>query len=150
MNKSLATLALAALFVPAMFTGAAPARAAQTNAPFHPFLLPPNRTAATAGKQTLALIYSPIYAGSLLSVGVASVTNPNTGIFCVAPKKPIYAGNAPSVSVEWGSSLGSSIEAFLEYGQNDCPSGNIEVRTFDFSSGTATASENVAFIVTSP
>lgn len=78
------------------------------------------------------------------------MTNPGTGIFCVAPKRPIYAKNAPSVTVEWGASIGSNIEAFYEQAGVDCPAGNIEVPTFDFSSGTATAAQNVAFIVTSP
>jgi len=151
MKQISAMLALAALFAPALCAMGGAAQAAETNAPgFRPAGLSPSPLAATAGKQTIALIYSPLYGAALLSVGIAGVTNPGTGIFCVAPKKAIYAKNVPSVAVEWGSSLGSSIEAFYEQGGSDCPAGNIEVRTFDFSSGTATASQNVAFSVSAP
>lgn len=151
MKKVLFVLALAAVSGPAWCALGGLAQAAQTNVPgFHTAGSSSGRVPAAAAKQTIALIYSPLYALASISVGVAGLTNPGTGIFCIAPKKAISATVAPTVTVEWGASLGNNLEAFYEQAAADCPTGNIEVRTFDFSSGTATAAQNVAFIVTVP
>jgi hypothetical protein len=100
-----------------------------------------------AAKGSVLLTYSPIYGSPSISIGVGAVSNPSTGVFCVTPKVKISLKAEPVVTVEWGSSLGNSLLAFWEQGAEDCNAGDIEVRTFDFSSGPAVAAQNVAFNV---
>jgi hypothetical protein len=103
--------------------------------------------AAFVTKAELAVSYSGI-TGLSRKKNVTSVTNPSTGVFCIEPAvalnfKHIY----PLVSVEWGDSLGNALLAFWRDTTlgTDCPAGWLEVQTFDFGSGSAVASQDVAF-----
>jgi hypothetical protein len=104
--------------------------------------------APKAAKGSVLLIYSPSFGGILLNKGVASVTEPSTGVFCVATTKPLGTNALPVVGVEWGQSSGNSLLAYYENGTFDCAAGQIEVRTFDFNAGGAPVpSDLVAFSV---
>jgi hypothetical protein len=69
------------------------------------------------------------------SKNVASVTNPSTGVVCIRPRPGVIriASIVPSVTVEWGLSLGSDLLAFYEDIKVGCPSGTLEVRTYDLA-----------------
>ena len=84
--------------------------------------------------------------------GVADVTNPGVGIYCIKPSAKMDLTTViPIVSVEWGFSIGSALLAFyFDYTQfvsGDCPAGYLEVRTYDFVSGTPVLSDTVAFTI---
>lgn len=85
------------------------------------------------------------------SKNVANVTNPSSGIYCIRPTpgKGISIGRiVPSVTVEWGWSFGNDLVAYYFSNEptafTDCPSGYIEVRTYDFAGNL---SNRVAFTI---
>jgi len=127
---------------------AAPAFAARVNAPGQP---PASLALFPKAASDVDLIYSPI-TGTFASKGVAAISNPETGVFCITPTKIInYNVVIPVVTVEWGQSLGNSLLAFYELGAFDCSKGDIEVRTYDFNAGGApVSSELVAFTIYVP
>ena len=127
---------------------AAPALAAHVNAPGQP---PASLALMSKTASDVDLIYSPI-TGAFATKGVASISNPQTGVFCITPTKKInYNSTIPVVTVEWGQSLGNSLLAFYELGAFDCTKGDIEVRTYDFNAGGApVSSELVAFTIYVP
>jgi hypothetical protein len=94
---------------------------------------------------TIAFVYSPSFYGIELNKGVASVTSPSTGIYCVQPRAPLKASALPVVQVDWGGSQGNSLAAAYSYYLTKCSSGQIEVHTYDF---TGAPTNLVAFIVT--
>lgn len=95
---------------------------------------------AAKAKYRVAYYYSRGFETSQ-STGVASFSNPSTGVYCITPTKSVT--NAyPNVSVEWGASSGSTLSVFYENGAFDCAGGGFEVRTYD-DSGNVSA--NVAF-----
>jgi hypothetical protein len=71
----------------------------------------------------------------LRSKNVAAVTNPSIGVVCIKPKAGVLNINTivPSVTVEWGASLGNDLLAFFEHIKVGCPAGTIEVRTYDLA-----------------
>jgi hypothetical protein len=144
MTKYLLGLAAAASLV----AGAAWAQTARetANAPMTrlPTIVPAGSPRASA--LTIAFIYSPYY-GTVLNQGVASITNPATGIYCIVPSTPLTSAQLPIVTPEWGGSHGNSVLADLDHFNVTCASGQIEVRTFDFASGPAILSEKVGFSV---
>ena len=84
--------------------------------------------------------------------GVADVTNPGVGIYCIKPSTKMDLTTViPVVSVEWGFSSGNSLLAFYfdytQFSSGDCPAGYLEVLTYDFASGTPVASDTVAFTI---
>ena len=123
----------------------------------------PNNGAAAAAKQAaegaqqiastgsvarMAILYSPL-SGTIRSKGVANVTSPDTGIYCVTPMVAIRQTKFyQSVSPEWGWSSGNSLVAMARDnadGFTSCPNaGDFEVRTFDL---TGNASGLVAFFL---
>ena len=56
----------------------------------------------------------------------------------------------PAVTVEWGASSGNALLAFYRDDSNSCPDGYIEVRTYNFESGTPVADDTVAFTIVVP
>jgi hypothetical protein len=82
------------------------------------------------------------------SKNVATVTNPSIGITCIRPT-PGMGINVnrivPSVTVEFSFSDGTDVLAFYNSPEfTDCPSGQIEVLTFDFDGNL---SDRVAFTI---
>jgi hypothetical protein len=104
--------------------------------------------AAFVTKAELALTYSGLF-GVIRKKNVKTVTNPDTGVFCIESSVPLNLKRIyPLVSIEWGYSLGSALLAFWRDTTNstDCPSGWLEVQTFDFNTGGApVATQGVAF-----
>ena len=98
----------------------------------------------------LAALIAPLPSFKVvLAKGVANVTNPDVGIYCIQPSsKAINIDKiVPVVSVEWGYSAGDALLAFYEYGTYDCPAGYIEVRTYNFGTGTPVLADTVAFTI---
>jgi hypothetical protein len=95
---------------------------------------------------TIAYIYSPYY-GTVLNQGVASISNPRKGVYCLVPSTALSATQLPIVTVEWGGSHGNGVFADYDHFNVTCASGQIEVRTFDISTGPALPSEKVGFSV---
>ena len=138
-------------------TGAIFASAANNNSgtePNGPALEGPEAVAlavATAGgnARLVALIDQ---GGTIIrSAGVHKVTHPVTGVYCIKPKGTWAVTKVvPAVSAEFGYSNGESLLAYYYSAALDCPDKNIEVRTYDFSSGTSIASDHVAFTIVVP
>jgi hypothetical protein len=103
---------------------------------------------ASKAPSSLLLSYSPVTGMANISKNVAAVTEVATGRFCVTPAKKIPAGSIPVVTVEYGTSIGANLLAYYELSAHDCSGAtDIEVRTFDFTGGTATPADNIAFNV---
>jgi hypothetical protein len=90
--------------------------------------------------------------GTDRSKGVLAFTNPSTGIYCIQPTSATLnlAKIYPLVSIEWSTSFGESLQAFWvdTSAFSDCPAGNLEVQTWDISTGTAPViTSNVSFDV---
>jgi len=89
---------------------------------------------ATCGKARLCAFIGQ--GGTVFrSKNVALVTNPSTGVYCITPNAGVLnvAAIVPSVTVEWGTSLGSDLLAFWRNGVFSCPFGAIEVRTYNLA-----------------
>jgi len=85
------------------------------------------------------------------SKGVAAVTRPSTGQYCIDPAATFdVAKIVPSVSVDWSTSLGSDLSAYWRSSGGGCPAGNISVVTYVPVSGTPTLSNNVGFMLVVP
>ncbi len=98
-------------------------------------------------KAKLALLQ--IGTDTISSKGVDAVDHASTGIYCVTSKSKLNFNEIyPEVTIEWGNSSGSLLLAYWESEGSDCSDTEIEVRTYDFSSGTAELSDNVAFVLT--
>ncbi len=83
--------------------------------------------------------------------GFESISNPNTGVYCVTPSPG--SGIDPSadialLTIEWGNSGGSDLLAFSYNGQ--CSAGQFGVRTYDFASGSQVLTNDVAFYIAVP
>jgi hypothetical protein len=104
------------------------------------------------GGARLLVFIGPSEPGYVIrSKGVAEVTHPATGDWCIKPKSNWKVGEVvPTVSVEWSNSSGSSLLAYWRFDGMGCPEGNIEVYTLDSNSGTPVMSDNVAFTVVIP
>lgn len=82
---------------------------------------------------------------------VTSVVTTGTGTYCIKPSASAginLAQIVPVTSVEWGASLAVvSDEMFAYYlaSASSCPSGTLEVLTFDGNSGAPILSSGVAF-----
>jgi hypothetical protein len=93
--------------------------------------------------------------GTDRSKGVLAFSNPSTGIYCIQPTSATLnlAKIFPLVSIEWSTSFGEALQAFWVDTTvfSDCPAGNLEVQTWDISTGTAPViTSNVAFDVVVP
>jgi hypothetical protein len=93
---------------------------------------------------------------------VASITTPSAGAYCIKPKPSNLLGNltqiVPVVSVEWGTSSALVSDGLMAYylapapnGANlNCPSGTIEVVTYDDNYGNPTRSGGISFTLIIP
>jgi hypothetical protein len=85
------------------------------------------------------------------SKNLAAFSSPETGVYCFTPSKAAgLSGDKllaayPTVDIEWGSSSGSDLLAYVYRGAGSCPAGSIEVRTYDFAGGSPTLTDDVAF-----
>lgn len=101
-------------------------------------------------KAKIAVYYTP-FGGIVRSKGVAGVTNPSTGIYCITPSPLLTVDLTnvyPQVSVDWNLSAGFSLLAYWKDtpAYSDCPAGDLEVTTYDFNAGgPAVLSGAVAF-----
>jgi hypothetical protein len=84
--------------------------------------------------------------------GVAAVTNPSNGIFCIRPSDPrmVLTRIVPSVSVDWTESPDNAVTAQWASNRRSCPRGNIGIVTMNGSTGTWVDSNNVGFTVVVP
>lgn len=82
--------------------------------------------------------------------GIAFVTNPADGTFCVRTNAPgLHPGRViPTVAVEYSLSELNTAAAQWRSGRPFCPAGTIEVVTFDTSTGGA--NNTTSFTVTIP
>lgn len=100
---------------------------------------------ATCGKARLCAFIGQ--GGTVFrSKNVALVTNPSTGVYCITPFAGVLnvAAIVPSVTVEWGTSLGNDLLAFWRDGVFSCPFGSIEVRTYNL---TGSLNPRVSFTI---
>jgi hypothetical protein len=83
--------------------------------------------------------------GTILSQQlIASISHPQTGVYCITPDASIDASTAVTmISVEWYHSSGFDLLAQVCLPVDVCPAGTLEVKTYDTVSN---ASDNVAFV----
>jgi hypothetical protein len=89
----------------------------------------------------------------LRSKGVRSVSNPAPGIYCIRPSRGAgirFGKYVPSVSVEWGGSLGDALSAQWHASTRHCASKRIEVHTYNGDDGSWDPDGDVAFTVVVP
>lgn len=88
------------------------------------------------------------------SQGVAKVTRPRTGVYCVTLSDPDLdpAKTAPVVTVDWDDSTGANLAAYLSKSAHQCPeSADLGVRTFTFTARRPyKPSNDVAFTILVP
>jgi len=104
---------------------------------------------AKSSSKLAAYIWS---GGVIRAKGVADVTHPDVGIYCIKPSMRMDISLVvPIVSVEWGYSSGYALLAFYfdytQFGSGDCPAGYLEVLTYNFGSGTPVLADSVAFTI---
>ncbi len=81
------------------------------------------------------------------SKGIAAVTHPSTGVYCIDPAAAAFAVNTavPTLSVDWSTSLGDALMAHWRSAGVGCPAGWFSVLTFDGEDGTFDLSNGVSF-----
>lgn len=110
-------------------------------------------TKASAGDHARLVAYIGPHAANYVyrAKGVQEVTHPETGVYCIKPSGTwSVAKVVPAVTVEWGASSGNALLAFYRDDSNSCPAGYIEVRTYNFDSGTPVEEDTVAFTIVVP
>ena len=96
----------------------------------------------------VAAYISPFAGGVIRAKGVADMTHPSVGIYCIKPSMKLDLTKViPIVSVEWGESSGDALMVFWRDGVWDCPAEYIEVMTFNFGSGAPVLEDTVAFTI---
>ncbi|MGA9794009.1 MAG: hypothetical protein WBQ17_00605 [Rhizomicrobium sp.] len=100
----------------------------------------------------VALFWDNLEGGVRKSKNIRNVDHPSTGIFCVHTSVKLNAAATfPIVTVEWldattHAPLGAIAEDLPGF---DCPNGKVNetiaVRTYDYSTGTPTLSDDVPF-----
>ncbi len=89
--------------------------------------------------------------GVVRSKGVASVSHPSLGQFCIQPSFAVNVARiVPVVSVDWSLSLGDA--SLVQYRSTGfgCPAGQISVLTFSGEDGSFDLSDLVAFTIYVP
>lgn len=88
------------------------------------------------------------------SQGIATVTRPKVGVYCLTFTDPQLDPDttAPVVGVDWDNSSGSNLAVYLSKSAHDCPEGaDLGVRTFSFTAGNPYKPANtVAFTIVVP
>lgn len=144
---SISKYLLPAMLAGVLFAGTSGAGATEMNNPRAAFA----RSAlggASIGKARLGALVGQ--SGAVIrSKNVAAVTHPGTGIVCIFPRPGVLNVRTivPSVSVEWGFSLGNSLLVFYEDGAFECPVGSITVFTYNLAGAR---SDLVAFTIVVP
>jgi len=83
------------------------------------------------------------------SKGVAAVTNPSVGLYCIAPSGDLNVSKIiPTVTVDWSNSYGNSLTAYWRSSGVGCPEGQIAIVTYARSDTVLT--NDVAFTVVVP
>lgn len=98
--------------------------------------------------QTSALLAVWVAPGGTIqrSVNVQKVRHVGAGLYCVLPKLEVDKKNTyPVATPQWDGSVGSSLLAYYQDGKGDCKKLELEVRTYDFSTGTPVLSDTVGF-----
>ena len=146
MKKSalLASLATLALGV-GLLAGSALAGGGASNDP-----VDSSKSALRAGTSAPnARIAAFIQAGgtNVRSKGLAGVTHPSTGVYCLDPAADAFNVNRaiPQMSVDWSTSLGDALMAHWRSAGVGCPAGQFAVLTFDGEDGTFDLSDSVSF-----
>lgn len=109
---------------------------------------------AASSTSRLAAYVKP--AGMVRAKGVAALTHPSVGIYCIKPSSTFIniKNVVPIVSVEWGHSSGSALLAYYfdytQFSGGDCPVGYLEVQTYNFGTGTPVLDDTVAFTIIVP
>jgi len=82
------------------------------------------------------------------SKNVSDFQHPAVGIYCILPSIAVdVSQDTPQTGIEWATSLGFGLWAYWVDVNSftECPSGYLEVKTYDLESGNAVASDNIAF-----
>jgi hypothetical protein len=84
--------------------------------------------------------------------GVALVTNPADGIYCIRPTDPrmVLGRIVPSVSVDWSESPVNAVMAQWSSTRRGCPRRTISIITIVGQDGTWDETNNVGFTVVVP
>ncbi len=83
--------------------------------------------------------------------GVASVTSPGAGEYCVKLSKASLSTIPPALTVDWSNSSGNSnLVQWRSAGVGCAASGEIDVLTFTFNGSTFVRSGDVAFTIVIP
>ena len=137
---------LAWLVVPAAVVLAAPVIAApamnDANTAQAPAGAPPTAFGTNA---TVAFYYKE---GQHRGVNVEHWSNPSTGIYCIKPSVALNLNKVyPQITVEYGHSSGQVLFAYWQdtTASTDCPSQNLEVKTYTLSGSSGVSSSDVAF-----
>jgi hypothetical protein len=86
------------------------------------------------------------------SKGIAAVTHPSTGLYCLDPSSSTFNVSkiVPSLSVDWSTSLGDALMAHYRSAGVGCPTGWIAVLTMDGEDGSFDPSNGVSFTIVVP
>ena len=79
-----------------------------------------------------------------------AVTRPQDGIYCITPPAGVSpTTSAISLTVDWGTSLGSDLLAYWVKLTPfaPCAAGQFQVRTYNFPGGAAALTNNVSFVI---
>jgi len=109
--------------------------------------------AATTGSHARLVALIDQRGTIIRSAGVRKVTHPSNGVYCIRPRGTWNLEKVvPAVSVELGYSTftGNPLLAYYYSAAIECPDNYIEVRTYEFSSGTAVPAETVGFTIVVP
>ncbi len=87
------------------------------------------------------------------SKGVAALTNPSTGVYCIKPKRRTkidVTRIVPALTAEWDGSTGNALMAYWIKSGAGCAAGRIAVATVNGTDGTFGISNDVAFAIIVP
>lgn len=93
----------------------------------------------------IAVLVSP--GGTILRAkGILYVTHPSTGLYCIQVSGTVDVNTlVPIVGVDWSTSSGNSLLAYYRSSGIGCPTNQIGVLTYNFSSGATVLSDAVGF-----
>lgn len=88
----------------------------------------------------------------LMNKGLAKVTHPGTGEYCLKPVTTVKAAgrSVPSLDIEFGYSSGSDFMLAWAWRSGNCPSGTWDILTYSRNLGTLIPSDDVAFSIIVP
>ena len=147
MRKFIGTLA--ALAGAVAFAAAGHAGLPSYNSAGHPAAHQPVALSKTFSTKAKVSYFYTRGIGTDRSKNVSDFQHPSTEIYCMKPSITVdFSQDEPQVSIEWGYSSGFALQAYwIDVSvYTDCPSGYLEVTTYDFNAGGyPVLSDNVAF-----